>query len=134
MILSEEEVCLIQNLKCMLLLANPCTILSVCLISLKFLMLEHSFVKKGPQVKKAFLKKGGKRVAIWLTQDELCLKGTFLKVSFMFATSFFKYLWKSQKKEWILLIKECMSNVCLKVKNVCHFPPYSRLKWEGLKL
>lgn len=42
------------------LLQKPCKVLPLCLNSLKFLMSEHSFLKKGPQLKKKFLEKDKK--------------------------------------------------------------------------
>ena len=37
----------------------------------------------------------------WITQAGLCLKGTFVKASFMLVTILFRYLWKYQEKNCI---------------------------------
>ena len=62
MIISDEKVCLIQNLKRMLnlKLQKTCKILSFCLNSQKFLMLEHYFRQKRASIEKNIFEKGKK--------------------------------------------------------------------------
>ena len=64
MIISDEEVCLIPNLKPMLLLRKPCQFLSFCLIYFEFL-LQHCFRYKRTSVEKGVFEKGQERAAIF---------------------------------------------------------------------